>query len=89
MRVIGNNMASKMLQVYKKQEVNKAQEPKKNIATDKIEISSQARDMQIAFQAINNTPDIREEKVRAIIEKIQSGNYEVNSTAIAKKMMGL
>lgn len=89
MRVLSSNSTIKMLNTYKNRGEKYNSGAKLGMSRDRIEISSQARDMQIAFQSLNHVSDIREEKVTAIIEKIQTGNYEINSNVIAKKMMGL
>lgn len=89
MRVLSSNSTVKMLNTYKNSGAKHHNGVKSSISRDKIEISSQARDMQVAFQSLNHVSDIREDKVLAIIERIQTGNYEINSNVIAKKMMGL
>lgn len=89
MRVLNSNSAVKMLNMYKNSGNKPNNDLKKGMSRDKIEISMQARDMQIVFQSINQASDIREEKIFPIIEKIQTGNYEINSQAIAKKILGL
>lgn len=89
MRILSSNSAVKMVNTYKNSSSKSGEKAKLGMSRDRIEISSQARDMQIAFQSLNHVSDIREEKVTAIIEKIQAGNYEINSSVIAKKMIGL
>lgn len=55
---------------------------------DNIEISSIGRDLNVARNAVKNTSDIREDLVSEIKSRYQSGQYEVNTSAIAEKLLG-
>ncbi len=44
---------------------------------------------QSAMTALANTPEVRNEKVAAIRQAIADGTYEINSRAIAEKLLGL
>ena len=57
-------------------------------ATDKVEISSQARDIQVAMKALYELPDMRTEKVEAIKAQIASGEYKPNADELVDKLMG-
>jgi len=52
-----------------------------------IAISSKAKDIQKASEAINAAPDIRIEKVDRIKEQIANGNYSVSSEQLAEKIL--
>lgn len=54
---------------------------------DEMLVSSQAKDFQVAKQAIANTPDIREEQVANLQEAIRTGTYQVSNGDIAEKML--
>lgn len=54
---------------------------------DDLNISSKALDYQTALSAINKVPDIREEKVNDIMERINNGTYNISSEEIAKKIL--
>jgi len=54
---------------------------------DEYKISAQARDFQVAMKALANIPDIRDDKVREISAKIESGNYRVEAGDISEKMI--
>ncbi len=64
-----------------------AQVPPEAQEQDKVELSSVAKDLQLAGEVAKATPDVRAEKVAAAKEKIDSGRYEVNSKEVATKMV--
>lgn len=56
-------------------------------STDQFTLSKEARDFQSIYKAMNQTPDIREEKVSKIKAQIESGTYSVSSQEIANKIL--
>jgi flagellar biosynthesis anti-sigma factor FlgM len=56
-----------------------------------VNISSHAKDRAVAFQKAFDiakaTPDIREDRVKALKEQIQNGSYKVDSGDIADAML--
>jgi negative regulator of flagellin synthesis FlgM len=54
---------------------------------DYVALSSRAKDYQAVKNAMSKTPDIREEKVREIKNKLESGDYNVSSSDLADKMI--
>jgi negative regulator of flagellin synthesis FlgM len=52
-----------------------------------IAISSKAKDIQKATEAVNAAPDIRIEKVGRIKEQITNGTYSVSSEQLAEKIL--
>ena len=55
--------------------------------TEQIAISSKAKDIQKATEAVNAAPDIRIEKVDRIKEQIANGSYSVSSEQVAEKIL--
>lgn len=55
--------------------------------TDKLEISSFGRDMQIAKQAVNNAPDVRMNKAEQLKSQIQNGTYDVDANSFADMLL--
>ena len=53
-------------------------------STEQVAISSKAKDIQQATKAVNDTPDIRVEKVERIQEKFADGYYHVSSDELAE-----
>ena len=54
---------------------------------DEFKISGQAKDFQVAMNALKNTPDIRQGKVQDVSQQIEKGQYSVNDEDIAEKMV--
>ena len=55
---------------------------------DRISLSPEAMLRTEAHQAIAGAPEIRQDKVDAIKERIASGTYQADSRAIATKLLG-
>jgi len=55
--------------------------------TDEVSFSETAKDYQIALNALNNTPDIRQEKVVRLKKAYESGNYDIKGSVIAEKLI--
>ncbi|PYF07610.1 flagellar biosynthesis anti-sigma factor FlgM [Ureibacillus chungkukjangi] len=69
---------------YNKQQKNlKAAESKSVAATDKIEISSAAKEMS----ASSTYSTERAQKIQQLKEQIHSGNYQVDSRKVAEDML--
>ncbi len=60
---------------------------KSSFSKDKIDISSSAKDVQLATATLKSLPDVRAEKIAALKEAIDSGTYNVPSIDIAEKMI--
>ena len=58
------------------------------VATERVDLSAEAKDFQRIRQILDETPDVREEKVRELKDRIESGNYAVDSGKVAAKMLG-
>lgn len=84
MRIDAYNQISK---VYQTNKTVKTQSTAKVSSTDKLEISALGRDMQIAKQAVANSPDIRSDKVDTFKKSIEDGTYEVSADSFAEKLL--
>jgi flagellar biosynthesis anti-sigma factor FlgM len=58
------------------------------VATERVDLSAEAKDFQRIRQILDETPDVREGKVRELKDRIESGNYAVDSGKVAAKMLG-
>lgn len=58
------------------------------VLEEKVSISSISRDVKLAKKAIEELPDVREEKVRELKDQIEQGTYNVSGEKIAEKMSG-
>ena len=56
-------------------------------ATDRIQISSIGKDIQIAKNAGAAAPDIREDVVAPIRAAVTNGTYQVSAESFAEKLM--
>ena len=54
---------------------------------EQIAISSKAKDIQKATEAVNAAPDIRIEKVDRIKDQIANGSYSVSSEQLSEKIL--
>ena len=57
------------------------------VAEEKVSLSSTARDFQKAQKVLGELPEVRDEKVRELKDRIQAGTYDVNGEKIAEKML--
>ena len=74
-------------QVYNKTKVQHTGKTEKATKTDNVQISSLGKDIQVAKQAVKNAPDIREDIVAPLKEKVQNGTYDVSADDFADKML--
>src|SRR5579859_2674031 len=56
-------------------------------ATDSVTLSDSARSVSTARTAVQNAPDVREQKVADIKQQLSDGTYQVSSRALASKML--
>ncbi|MBQ1901793.1 MAG: flagellar biosynthesis anti-sigma factor FlgM [Lachnospiraceae bacterium] len=60
---------------------------KTSSAKDVFQMSSAGRDLQVAKQAVAEASDIREDKVADMKQKIEAGNYQVNTGDFASVLL--
>lgn len=84
MRVDALNQVS---QLYQQTKPKKAVKTDKSYTKDEFQISREAKDYQIAKQAVSEASEIREDKVAQYKEALASGTYNVSSQEIAEKMV--
>lgn len=78
---------SQVQQLYQSQKTIKEQQINSTLKSDKLQISSFGKEIQIAKAAIAGSPDIREELTAPIKEKIANGTYEVDTNSFAEKLL--
>ena len=84
MRIDAFNKVSKL---YQTNNIKSTKIVKDSGFSDKLEISQTGKDYQIAKSALKSVPDVREERVRDIKERIASGTYNVNAEEVADKLI--
>ena len=73
-------------QLYKaKKQKGTAKKPTAT-ATDSLEISEFGKDYQIAKKVAAESPDVRADKVKDIMERMKAGTYNVSIEDVAAKM---
>lgn len=55
--------------------------------SDKVEVSSRAKEAAMAKAIASDAPDVNESKIEKLKESIRSGSYKVDGKAIADKMV--
>jgi flagellar biosynthesis anti-sigma factor FlgM len=81
------------IQQYQKSDpvINEGAKPVNNgtpIATERVDLSAEAKDFQRIRQIVDQTPDVRQEQVQELKDQIKSGNYKVDSGKVAARMLG-
>lgn len=85
MRINAYNRVSK---IYEAQNISKVKNVKEvTVKQDEVEISKVGRDISVAREAVNKTPDIRLDKVNNIIERMGSGAYNIDAKEVANKIV--
>jgi len=56
--------------------------------TEKVDLSSRAKDIRQIKQLLNQTPEVREDKISELKRQIESGKYTIQSDQIAEKIVG-
>ena len=79
---------SQVQQIYSNNKVSKPQAAKKTSdIRDTVSFSSIGKDIQVAKQAVNNAPDVREDVVAKLKAAIKNGTYDVSGEAFADKLL--
>lgn len=73
--------------LYNTKKVAKAESGKNTGASDRLQISSFGRDMQVAKAAVEASADVREDVTASLKASIQAGTYEVSAESFADKLL--
>jgi flagellar biosynthesis anti-sigma factor FlgM len=77
--------AEKSKQAEKNQPAQTQQAP--NPQTDKVDLSDQSKEMKKIYTAQQMAPDIRTDQVNEVKKSIDENRYQVDSKAVAEKMI--
>lgn len=88
MKINGQMNVHNVLKTYQKSAKVEKTAGKKGLETDKVEISSRAREMQVAMKALEALPEVRQDKVDAIAVEIEKGTYKPSASDIVEKLFG-
>lgn len=78
---------SQISNIYQKNSKIKSNSKNLSSSKDDLTLSSQALDYKKAFSSIKKLPDIRQDKVDLISEKIKNGTYNIPIEQVAEKML--
>lgn len=90
--IISGNQIQSIMKVYTEQ--NKVSKTAKTTEVapaakkDEVILSTQAQEFGQIYQAIKAMPEVREDKVKELSDKIAQGNYSVDAKEVAEKMLG-
>lgn len=84
MRIDGMNKVS---QLYKTNSSKSTTQGTKGSFQDSLEISQIGKGYQVAKQIVSQSPNIREDKVNDIKQRMEAGTYQVNSQMVAEKLV--
>jgi negative regulator of flagellin synthesis FlgM len=74
-------------------QAERARQPASGASTEKgapaytVDISERARELARAFQAVDEAPDVRADKVTELQKQIEDGTYQVPAEALARKLL--
>jgi negative regulator of flagellin synthesis FlgM len=54
---------------------------------EKVQLSPRAKDVQKVREILNSVPEVREDKVASLKEKVDAGTYNVQGEKVAEKML--
>lgn len=83
MRIDSFNRVS---QLYQANSTKKTTNVSKTGRSDDLQISQFGRNLQVARAAVAKTPDVREDKIADIKERMAAGNYKFDMDALAEKL---
>lgn len=79
---------SQVQQLYKTQKASRSTATSAaGFSKDQLEISSRGKDIQTAKTALAATPDIREDLTASIKASVQNGDYKVDNSSFAAKLL--
>jgi len=84
---IDTSYISKIIKMYKSQDVKSQNVQKKRDKGDEVVLSDKAHAFQAALKAAKSAPDIRWAKIEEIKARMEKGQYHINSWEIASKMV--
>lgn len=77
------------VQVKKARETSQSEPTQSEPATgkDRVELSSSSVDVQKIHEILQQTPDVRADRVRALKQQIENGEYNVDPYKVADHML--
>jgi len=91
---IPDGNAQKIQQTYLRNEQVRAESERQanngavSSPSERVDLSTTAKDIQQLKDALAQLPDVREEKIREVQKMLKDGTYNVSADQIAGKMVG-
>ena len=77
---------NRVQQLYGKTSTTNLKKEKTRNFSDQLQISNMGKDIQIAKQAVKNSPDVSEDVMASIKERLDAGTYQVNTDEFADRL---
>ncbi len=87
MKIFNNSNITQIMKLYNKSIKPTEKTEGLNPAEDKLDLSQKGKEFQIALKAYKELPDIRQDKVEALKEKIQNKSYSVSGKEVLDKIL--
>lgn len=81
------NSVNNVSQIYQANSTARYNQMNKTASKDSLEISSMAKDIQTALNAVKQSEDIRADRVNELKKQIDSGTYQVSNKEVADKLV--
>jgi len=86
---VNKNLAHSASKVFDNRPVSSEQQGSEINATQDtiVNLSRTSKEVQLMESAVRAEPDIRADKVEALKQRIESGNYQIDHEAVANKLV--
>ncbi len=84
------NSTQNVMEVKKEKQLSDQQQVEEKAQSDQdtiVNLSQTLKETQLIKEIISSEPDIREDKVSELKEKIESGKYTIDNDAVADKLV--
>lgn len=78
---------NKVNQIYNTNKIKNVKKTNSGNFSDKLEISQTGKDYRVAKQIVAQAPDVREDKINSIKQRMESGTYNVDMKEVAEKLV--
>lgn len=89
--IISTSQIQNILKIYAENKPVKSAKPQGSSPSGKMDeviLSSQAQEIGQIYQALKAMPEVREDKIKEISDRIAQGGYSVEAKDVAEKMIG-
>lgn len=88
MKISNNSNINKAMQIYKQNKTEPVKDTKKiEKPKDQLQLSTKAKEYQIAMNAFKKLPEVREDLVNKLKDEINQGKYNVSGKEIVDSII--